>query len=199
MGIFSKELDSSQVLLTTFMTASQAIKVGEDLGIYRDKGVDSSAFWALYLWVLGPYADKPDLLEPAAVEVLVYSNASEESIRDAQNTVFNKSAEDLEIFKLESKELESALRDRFLTLDSMDNEAFTQDCIDLMTENYKRKFSATYTNETSVLVYILTLALRSILMDTFKVNSAERNQRRKFGFFLVSAILLNWNYKSKLS
>jgi hypothetical protein len=154
--------------------------------MYRDGGVDSSEFWALYLWVLGPYAKTTNLLEPDVIESLVYSNASSEAIEDAQNTVFSKSDENLEKFKIVSKELQSALEDKFLNLDSMDNEVFTQDCINLMTENYKIKFYATYSNETSVLIYILTLALRSIIMDTLKVNIAEQNHRRRFGFFLTS-------------
>jgi hypothetical protein len=202
MGIFSKEPDYSEVLMSTFMTVSQAIKAGEDLGMYRDGNVDASEFWALYLWHLGPYADKrhvQDPLEPAAIEVLVYSNASVESIEEAQNTVFNKSGNDLEVLRISAKEIQSELEARFLNLDSMDNEAFTRDCIGLMTESYKSKFNTTYTNQTSVLVYILTLALRSILIDTLAINITERNHRRKFGFFLTSIMLVNWNYKSKLS
>jgi len=199
VGPFSEEPNYSQVLMSTMMTLSQAIKAGEDLGMYRDGGVDSSEFWALYLWVLGPYAKTTNLLEPDVIEALVYSNASSEAIEDAQNTVFSKSDENLEKFKIVSKELQSALEDKFLNLDSMDNEVFTQDCINLMTENYKIKFYATYSNETSVLIYILTLALRSIIMDTLKVNIAEQNHRRRFGFFLTSVMLSSWNYKSKLS
>jgi hypothetical protein len=199
VGPLPNEPDYAEVLVSTVMTISQAIKAGEDLGMYQDGGVDSSEFWALYLWVLGPYANTTNLLDPNVIDALVYSNASSESIEDAQNTVFSKSDENLEIFKIVSKELQSALEDKFLNLDSMDNEVFTQDCINLMTENYKIKFYATYTNETSVLIYILTLALRSIIMDTLKVNIAEKNHRRRFGFFLASVMLSSWNYKSKLS
>ena len=202
MGLFTEEPDYSQVLMTTFMAVSQAIKVGEDLGMYRDGNVDSSEFWALYLWHLGPYTDKRHIqnpLEPAAIEVLVYSNASLELIEATQDTVFNKSGEDLEVLRTSAKEIQASLEAKFLDLDSIDNDSFIRDCIGLMTENYKSRFNTTYTNQTSILVYILSLALRSILMDTFAINIAERNHRRKFGFFLTSLMLVNWNYKSKLS
>ena len=199
MGIFSKELDSSLVLSSTFMTISQAIKVGEDLGMYRDVGIDRSDFWALYLRALEPFAEKPDELHPHHLSMLRYANTSAESIKYAKNIAFIKSVDDFELFTIAVAQTVAALEAKFLDLNSMHNEEFTNACIDVMTNNYKKCFPETFANDTSVLIYILTLALRSILLDTLKINGTEKNQRRKSGFFWISLMLVNWNYKCKLS
>lgn len=198
MGIFSKELDSSQVLWSTFMTISQAIKAGDDVGMYSEEGIDSSEFWALYLWALAPFDSKPGELDPNALAALRHSNTTLEIIEEAKSCLFIKSPEDYEKATLAMMEIKSALEAKFLSLNYMHNEIFTQDCIHSMTANYQRHFSTTYSKETSVLIFVLTLALRSILIDTMKVNSGEKAQRRKAGFFWISSMLVDWNYKSEV-
>lgn len=199
MGIFSKELDSSQVLWSTFTTISQAIKVGEDVGMYRDAGIESAEFWALYLWALAPFENKPNDLDPYALANLRHSNTTLETIQEAQNYVFTKSPADYEEATLAMMEVKSALEAKFLTLNTMHNEVFTQDCMYSMTANYQSHFPETYSKETAALIYILTLALRSILIDTMKVNNAEKAQKRKSGFFWISLMLVDWNYKSEIN
>ena len=199
MGIFSKELDSSQVLWSTFMTISQAIKAGEDVGMYREEGVDAAEFWAVYLWALAPFENKPTQLQPEALQALKYANTSVEMIEKARGFHFAKQATDFELATKAMIDIKNALESKFLTLGVMYNEIFTQDCIYSMSANYKNHFSETYSKETSVLIYILTLALRSILMDTMKTGKTEREQRRKSGFFWVSMMLVDWNYKSEIN
>jgi len=199
MGIFSKKLTSSQVLWSTFMTISQAIKVGEDVGMYRDEGIDSSEFWALYLWALAPFESKPNEIDPYALTALRNINTSVESTERARNFVFTKSTDDYELVAISVVDINLGLTDRFLNLKAMNSEIFTQDCINAMTSNYQKHFSKTYNKETSVLIYILTLALRSILMDTMKVGTAEKIERRKSGFFWVSLMLVDWHFKAQVN
>jgi hypothetical protein len=199
MGIFSKKVDSSQFLWSTFMTISQAIKVGEDVGMYQEEGVNSSEFWALYLWALAPFESKPNELSPYALSALKNINTTFESKAEAQKFVFTKRTEDYELVAMSVLDINLELVDKFLNLRVMHNEMFTQDCINSMTAGYQKHFSKTYTKETSVLIYLLTLALRSILMDTMKVRTAEKIERRKSGFFWVSLMLVDWHFKAQVN
>ena len=69
------------------------------------------------------------------------------------------------------------------------------ECRRLIGEVLMRNFPSIYNDSTAAIVFILTLALRSILKETYKLNNSTIQRLRNAGFFHVATMVTSWNFK----
>jgi hypothetical protein len=202
MGLFKKDISGDTVIVQTFQTIAQAIDVAAQTGMAEDAGIDIGDLWALYFWTIKTFEDNPDALNPNYYRILKYTPGS--PIAFSKNTktfespsqlIFPVHPDDYELYVKASMEIKDLLESQYLDIRNLDDKGWMQECGFQIDKIVKSNFPTLYTNSTQAVIFILTLALRSILKDTHRINSTTVTRLRKKGFFYISLMVTSWHFK----
>jgi hypothetical protein len=203
MGLFKKEISDDSVIVQTFQTIAQAIDVAAQTGMAEDAGIDIGDLWALYFWTIKPFEDNPDALNPNYYRILKYTPGSPLAFSNNTKTfespsqlIFPVHPDDYEHYIKVSMELKDILENKYLDIRNLDDSSWMQECGTQVNKIIKANFPTLYSNSVQAVIFVLTLALRSILKDTHRINSATVTQLRKKGFFYISLMATSWQFKT---
>jgi hypothetical protein len=93
-------------------------------------------------------------------------------------------------------ELKDLLENKYLDIRNLDDSTWMQECGTQVDKIIKANFPTLYTNSVQAVIFVLTLALRSILKDTHPINSVTVTRLRKKGFFYISLMATSWQFKT---
>ena len=206
MGIFKKDISGESVLVQTFQTIAQAIDVAAQLGIDKETGIEIGDVWALYFWTIKPFENNADQLNPHLYSLLKHSPGSPSLEAQANKTQTHKNPtkvifpihpDDYELYLKVAMEIKEFLESNYLQIKEVDNGHWMQQCGNQIEEIIKKNLPSLYTKSTQTVIFILTLALRSILKDVNEINSATISRLRKSGFFHISIMATSWQFKTE--
>ena len=203
MGLFKKDISGDTVIVQTFQTIAQAIDVAAQTGMAEDAGIDIGDLWALYFWTIKPFEGNPDALNPNYYRILKYTPGSPFAFSNNTTTfespsqlIFPVHPDDYEHYVKVSMELKDLLENKYLDIRNLDDSTWMQECGTQVDKIIKANFPTLYTNSVQAVIFVLTLALRSILKDTHRINSATVTRLRKKGFFYISLMATSWQFKT---
>jgi len=206
MGIFKKDISDESVLVQTFQTIAQAIDVAAQLGIDKETGIDIGDVWALYFWTIKPFENNAERLNPHLYSLLKHSPGSpslEAAINKTQThknpskCIFPIHPDDYELYLKTAMEIKEFLENNYLQVTDVDDGRWMQGCGNHIEGIIKENLPTLYTKSTQTVVFILILALRSILKDTSKLNTTTISRLRKSGFFHISTMATSWQFKTE--
>jgi len=206
MGIFKKDISDESVLVQTFQTIAQAIDVAAQLGVDKETGIEIGDVWALYFWTIKPFENNPERLNPYLYDLLKHSPGSpslEAAVNKTQThknpskVIFPIHPDDYELYLKTAMEIKEFLESDYLQIKGVDDGHWMQQCGEQIEEIIKKNLPSLYTKSTQTVVFILILALRSILKDTSKLNATTISRLRKSGFFHISTMATSWQFKTE--
>lgn len=206
MGIFKKDISDESVLVQTFQTIAQSIDVAAQLGIDKETAIDIGDVWALYFWTIKPFENNAEQLNPHLYSLLKHAPGSPSLEAQANKTqthknpskvIFPVHPDDYELYLKVAMEIKDFLESNYLQIKGVDDGNWMQRCGTRIEEIIKKNLPSLYSKSTQTVIFILTLALRSILKDTNKLNSATISRLRKSGFFHISMMVTSWQFKTE--
>lgn len=206
MGIFKKDISDESVLVQTFQTIAQSIDVAAQLGIDKETGINIGDVWALYFWTIKPFENNAEKLNPHLYLLLKHSPGSPsleaqtnktQTHKNPSSVIFPIHPDDYELYLKTAIEIKQSLENNFLNIKQVNDDNWMQECGNQIEKIIKKNLPSLYTKSTQVIVFILTLALRSILKDTNKINSDTVSRLRKSGFFHISMMATSWHFKTE--
>ena len=95
-------------------------------------------------------------------------------------------------------EIKDLLETRYLGIATITNDsAWMQECGTLMNGVIKQHLPTLRNDSTEGIIFILALALRSILKDIKGINSKTVERLRKFGILHISMMVTSWHFKTE--
>jgi hypothetical protein len=203
VGLFKKEISDDSVIVQTFQTIAQSIDVAAQTGMAEDTGLDVGDLWALYFWTIKPFEANPDALSPDYYKILKYTPGSPFAFSNNTRTfespskfIFPVHPDDYEHYVKVSMEIRDLLESKYLNVKNLDDSTFMQECGNQIEKIIKANFESLYTNSIQTVIFVLTLALRSILKDTHRINAPTVTRLRKKGFLYISLMATSWQFKT---
>ena len=204
MGLFKKDISGDSVIVQVFQTIAQAIDVAAQTGMDKEANIDIGDLWALYFWNIKPFENNPQALDPYLYTLLknspgmpFSSGTNTKSYQSPSKLVFPIHPDDYELCAKVSMEIKDFLEEKYLGITLTDDNSWTEECGIQMDKIIKKYLPTLYTSSSQVVIIILTMALRSILKDTNRINSATVNRLRKKGFFFISLMVTSWHFKTE--
>lgn len=203
MGIFKKEISDESVIVQTFQVIAQAIDVAAQTGMDKEENFKIGDMWALYFWTLKPFEKTSEQISPYAYSMLKHSPGSPlktfntTSFQAPSQLIFPIHPDDYELYVKVSMQVKDLLENQYLEIRSIDNNTWMQECGTQIEHVLRTNLPTLYTKSTPVVVFIMTLALRSILKDTHKLNAATVSKLRKSAFFYISMMVTSWHFKTE--
>jgi hypothetical protein len=204
MGLFKKDIPDDSVIVHTFQTIAQAIDVAAQTGMAKDAGLDIGDLWALYFWTIKPFEDNSGALGPHYYSLLKNAPGSPLALRNNTKTfespsefIFPVHPDDQELYLKVIIEIKDLLESKYLYIRNLDDSNWMQECGSQIDKIIKANFATVYTSSVQAVIFVLTLALRSILKDNQRINSATVTRLRKKGFFYISVMATSWQFKTK--
>ena len=201
MGIFKQSFSDEFIFCNTFQVIAQAIDVAAQTGLDVETDIEIGDVWALYFWTLKPFENEPEKLNPNFYKVLKYSpgdpfsrNSNTKSYQSPSQVIFPKHPDDYDLYLRVSMEIKELLESQYLTQAAIEDSNW-QECGTLIEGVIKKHLPTVYTNSTPVIIFILTLALRSIFKDTNSLNNSTIRRMRKSGIFWISLMITSWHFK----
>jgi hypothetical protein len=158
----------------------------------------------LYFWNIKPFENNPQALDPHLYSLIKHTpgmpfsfETNTKSYQSPSKLIFPVHTDDYELFVKVSTEIKDFLESRYLGVILTDDNSWTQDCGIQIGSIIKKHLPTLYTSSSEAVIFILTLALRSILKDTHRINSATVNRLRKKGFFYISLMVTSWHFKTE--
>ena len=206
MGFFKKDISGESVIVQAFQTIAQAIDVAAQTGTDKKANIEIGDIWALYFWIIKPFEKKPERLNPDLYDLLKYTPGSPfafanntKTYQSPSQVIFTIHPDDYELYVKVSTEIKDLLETRYLGIATITNDgAWMQECGTLMDGVIKKHLPTLRNDSTEGIVFILALALRSILKDTKGINSKTVERLRKFGILHISMMVTSWHFKSKI-
>lgn len=204
MGLFRKDISRDSVIVQVFQTIAQAIDVVAQVGMDREANFYVEDLWALYFWTIKPFENNPKALNPDLYDILKHTPGSPfsfennaKSYQSPSKLIFPIHPDDYDLYMKVSMEIKDLLESRYLEITLTDDNSWTMECATQIEKIIKLHLPTLYTSSTQAIIFTLTLALRSILKDTHRINSATVNRLRKKGFFYISLMAASWNFKTE--
>jgi len=176
------------------------------LGVDKETGIEIGDVWALYYWTIKPFENNPERLNPYLYDLLKHSPGSpslEAAVNKTQThknpskVIFPIHPDDYELYLKTAMEIKEFLESDYLQIKGVDDGHWMQQCGEQIEEIIKKNLPSLYTKSTQTVVFILILALRSILKDTSKLNATTISRLRKSGFFHISTMATSWQFKTE--
>jgi len=203
MGLFKSEISDESVIVQIFQTIAQSIDVATQVGMDKQAKIYIGDLWALYFWTIKPLENNPKALDPHLYSLLKHTPGSPfffekntKSYQSPSKLIFPIHPDDYELYVKVSMEINDFFEISYLGVTLTDDNSWTEDCGIQMERIIKKHLPTLYTSSSQAVIFILTLALRSILKDTHRINSATVNRLRKKGFFYISLMATSWQFKS---
>jgi hypothetical protein len=206
MGLFKKDISGESVIVQAFQNIAQAIDVAAQTGADKKANIEIGDIWALYFWIIKPFEKKPERLNPDLYDLLKYTPGSPfafanntKTYQSPSQVFFTIHPDDYELYVKASMEIKDLLETRYLDIATITNDgAWMQECGTLMDRVIKKHLPTLHNDSTEGIIFILALALRSILKDTKGINSKTVERLRKFGILHISMMVTSWHFKSKI-
>jgi len=203
VGLFKESFSDESILCRTFQTIAQAIDVAAQTGLDVETGIKIGDVWALYFWTLKPFENEPERINPYLYSNLIHSpgdpfskNTNTKSYQSPSQVIFPKHPDDFDLYLRVSMEIKESLESQYLAQDTIADSNW-QECGALIEGVIKKYLPSTYTNSTPAIIFILTLALRSIFKDTNGLNNATIKRVRESGIFWISLMVTSWHFKAE--
>lgn len=206
MGLFKKDISDESVIVQAFQTIAQAIDVAAQTGMDKKANIKIGDIWALYFWIIKPFEKKPEKLNPDLYDLLKYTPGSPfafanntKTYQSPSQVIFTIHPDDYELYVKVSMDIKDLLETRYLGIATITNDgAWMQECGTLMDGVIKKYLPTLRNDSTEGIIFILALALRSILKDSKGINSKTVARLRKFGILHISMMVTSWHFKSKI-
>lgn len=203
MGIFKKSFSDESILCRTFQTIAQAIDVAAQTGLDVETDIEIGDVWALYFWTLKPFENRPEKLNPYLYQNLIYSpgdpfskNSNTKSYQSPSQVIFPIHPDDYELYLKVSMEIKELLESQYLLKYTIEDSSW-QECGTIIEGVIKKYLPTAYTNSTPTIIFILTLALRSIFKDTNSLNNSTIRRVRESGIFWISLMVTSWHFETE--
>lgn len=203
MGLFRKDISGDSVTVQVFQTIAQAIDVVAQTGMDNEENFNVGDLWALYFWTIKPFEDNPQALNPYLYTLLKNSPGSPfafqnntKSYQSPSKLIFPIHPDDYDLYVKVSMEIKDLLESKYLRIPPALVDSQMEDCGIQMERIIKAHLPTLYTISTPAVIFSLTLALRSILKDTHRINSATIKRVRKKAFFYISMMVTSWHFKT---
>ena len=203
MGLFRKDISGDSVTVQVFQTIAQAIDVVAQTGMDNEENFNVGDLWALYFWTIKPFEDNPQALNPYLYTLLKNSPGSPfafqnntKSYQSPSKLIFPIHPDDYDLDVKVSMEIKDLLESKYLRIPPALVDSQMEDCGIQMERIIKAHLPTLYTISTPAVIFSLTLALRSILKDTHRINSATIKRVRKKAFFYISMMVTSWHFKT---
>ena len=203
MGLFRKDISGDLVTVQVFQTIAQAIDVVAQTGMDKEENFSVGDLWALYFWTIKPFEDNPQSLNPYLYTHLKNSPGSPfafqnntKSYQSPSKLIFPIHPDDYDLYVKVSMEIKDLLESKYLRISPSLVDSQMAECGIQMERIIKAHLPTLYRNSTPAVIFSLTLALRSILKDTHRINSASIKRVRKKGFFYISLMATSWHFQT---
>lgn len=180
---------SSQNLYWIFSTISQSIDAGSKSGLFRDLKVDEKEIWALYLQTLTPFYANDDEMDGKTLKLLT-TMCPYESELTGYDFSLDVNKENEKIFTDSIKMVKGLLNKEFSDTKALNDETFLQECGSALEDFVNQIYPDKFDSKARALIFILSLAVRSMIKDTINSEASDRTQRRDSGFFWVAMMLV---------
>ena len=203
MGIFKKSFSDEFIFCNTFQVIAQAIDVAAQTGLDVETDIEIGDVWALYFWTLKPFENKPEKINPDLYSHLIYSpgdpfskNNNTKSYQFPSQAIFPIHPDDYELYLRVSMEIKELLESQYLAKYTIEDSNW-QECGTVIEGVIKKHLPTVYRNSTPPIIFILTLALRSVFKDTNRLNNATIKRVRESGIFWISLMVTSLHFKAE--
>ena len=205
MGLFKKDISGESIIVQAFQTIAQAIDVAAQTGTDKKANIEIGDIWALYFWIIKPFEKKPERLNPDLYDLLKYTPGNPfafanntKTYQSPSQVIFAVHPDDLQLCLKVSGEIMDLLENKYLGISTItDDGAWMQECGTLMERVIKKYLPTLHNDSTEGIIFILALALRSILKDTNGINSKTIERLRKCGILHISMMATSWHFKTE--
>jgi len=202
MGLFKTKITDESVIMQTFQTIAQAIDVTAQTGMDKDLGIKIGDLWALYFWTTkAQFENKPERLQPHLYQLLLYSPGSwsstsnTDTFQSPSQAIFPIDPDDYASFVTTTAEMKELLEGKYLKISTFNDRSWTDECVSLMDEVVREHLPTRYTNSSRDVMFVFSLALRSILKDTKSISTGTIKRLRQSGFFWIASMATHWHFK----
>jgi hypothetical protein len=202
MGLFKTKITDESVTMQTFQTIAQAIDVTAQTGMDKELGIKIGDLWALYFWTIkAQFENKPERLHPHFYELLLYSPGSwsstsnTDTYQSPSQAIFPIDPDDYASFVTTTAEMKELLEEKYLKISTFNDRSWTDECVSLIDGVVREHLPTRYTNSSRDVMFVFSLALRSILKDTKSISTGTIKRLRQSGFFWIASMATHWHFK----
>lgn len=202
MGLFKTKITDESVVMQTFQTIAQAIDVTAQIGMDKELGIKIGDLWALYFWTIkAQFENKPERLQPHLYQLLLYSPGSwsstsnTDTFQSPSQAIFPIDPDDYASFVTTTVEMKELLEGKYLKISTFNDRSWTDECVSLMDGVVREHLPTRYTNSSRDVMFVFSLALRSILKDTKSISTGTIKRLRQSGFFWIASMATHWHFK----
>lgn len=202
MGLFKTKISDESVTMQTFQTIAQAIDVTAQIGMDKELGIKIGDLWALYFWTIkAQFENKPERLHPHFYELLLYSPGSwsstsnTDTYQSPSQAIFPIDPDDYASFVTTTAEMKELLEEKYLKISTFNDRSWTDECVSLIDGVVREHLPTRYTNSSRDVMFVFSLALRSILKDTKSISTGTIKRLRQSGFFWIASMATHWHFK----
>jgi hypothetical protein len=202
MGLFKTKISDESVTMQTFQTIAQAIDVTAQIGMDKELGIKIGDLWALYFWTIkAQFENKPERLQPHLYQLLLYSPGSwsstsnTDTFQSPSQAIFPIDPDDYASFVTTTAEMKELLEEKYLKISTFNDRSWTDECVSLIDGVVREHLPTRYTNSSRDVMFVFSLALRSILKDTKSISTGTIKRLRQSGFFWIASMATHWHFK----
>ena len=202
MGLFKTKISDESVTMQTFQTIAQAIDVTAQIGMDKELGIKIGDLWALYFWTIkAQFENKPERLQPHLYQLLLYSPGSwsstsnTDTFQSPSQAIFPIDPDDYASFVTTTAEMKELLEGKYLKISTFNDRSWTDECVSLIDGVVREHLPTRYTNSSRDVMFVFSLALRSILKDTKSISTGTIKRLRQSGFFWIASMATHWHFK----
>jgi hypothetical protein len=202
MGLFKTKISDESVTMQTFQTIAQAIDVTAQIGMDKELGIKIGDLWALYFWTIkAQFENKPERLQPHLYQLLLYSPGSwsstsnTDTFQSPSQAIFPIDPDDYASFVTTTAEMKELLEGKYLKISTFNDRSWTDECVSLLDGVVREHLPTRYTNSSRDVMFVFSLALRSILKDTKSISTGTIKRLRQSGFFWIASMATHWHFK----
>lgn len=203
MGFFGPRFTDEDVLCSSFQMIAVAIDVGAHAGIDKTSGIAVPDLWALYFWILGSLEDNSEKLSSNRLNVLKHApgNPMQPNLTDSfkygSKASFVIPESEQASFALTVAALTAYIKEKYLTSTRIDDAIWIKQCATDVDNILKMQLHDRYSKSNQGILVVFAIALRSILKESQKLGSKDRNKIRESGIFWLSMLVTTWCFKNQ--
>ena len=197
---FKDDIPVGQEYFYTFQTIAQTINAVENTA-FKDEEIEIGDVWALYFWCLEAWKTN---LDPDLYDLLKYSPGGPFTAKSFQSPSQATFAMDpglsLQIVLL----IREQLMEKYLETSSIDDNIFILECMNLIFDVIKATpYQDTnsgfppITNSTEPIIFMFSMALRTILKDTQGKSPESARRLRNNGILAIAGMVTMWHFKTE--
>jgi len=176
----------------TYQTIAQVINVVDSTTSFREQGIEVSDVWAMYFNFLESFGKD---LSPELFNLLKYSPGGIDTSKSFQSPSNLTFSIDPSRYVPAMMGVREVLIDKYFEITHIDDNLFLDECMTLITEVIEKYISELISRSTGPIVFLFSVALRTILKDTLSVNSATAKMLRDNGIFIISNLVTAWHFR----